>query len=496
MARTSSSARDWTVPRVGLLVGLPLSLLLSLSMPQLGNGRLWDALNRTLPTKITPRVVVVGIDDQALRDYGPPEFWPRELYAQVLSTLNAGGALAIGLDLQPDNPGLLATIGQAVTEPAGQAGIVVGTASSVAPAAGHGAEPEGLSTGLTTLLASRDGIVRSYQTALGSTAAPQASFAWQLARLAGKVPPLDTRRRLIRLTSPDPGLEPALPLRSVVNGTLGPAAVQGRVVLLGDTGRGAPTVRGPYHRQIPQVQMQARLVTSLLSAPFVMFPQWLTALLGALILTATVLLRRLWGFWLAFALLALSPVLWLAGILLPAVTFSLCAALGAGLVAAERAWTLRRLRAVDPLTGFGNRVALTRALEARWRRQGARPLGLLLVELGGVQEATRQYGPEAADELLIDLAGRLGRTKRRNELLFRWSANEFALLLGQDAAESLTRRAEELRQGLEPLTFRDVPLQASIGVALADKDMRSSAQLVEAARRDRTRARSLSGSGT
>ncbi|MFC4638587.1 CHASE2 domain-containing protein [Deinococcus hohokamensis] len=475
----------WAVPGPGLLVGVPLSLLLSLAAPQLGNSRLWDALNRTLPTPVAPRVLVVGIDDQALRDYGPPDRWPRELYAQVLGTLQASGAVAIGLDLPVENAASLNTVREAVR------GSVQG---KVVIATGPGASPQpGLLTGLDTLLPRRDGIVRSYQTALGTGAAGQPTFAWQLARLAGSSPPLDTRRRLIRLTSPDPGLEPALALHTVVNGTLNRAAVQGRVVLLGLTGSGAPRVRGPYHRLIPHVQTQARLVTSLLSRPFVAFPRWLTALLGALIVTATVLLRRLWGFWLAFALLALSPVLWLFGVLLPAVTFSLCAALGAALVAAERAWTLRRLAAVDPLTGFGNRVALTRALEARWRQRGARPLGLLLVELGGLRETTERHGREAGDELLRELASRLGRTKRRSDLLFRWGTDDFAVLLGHVTPERLARRAEEMRQLLSSLTFRDVALRASVGAAQTTPEMRSAVQLVEAASRDRTRARSLSG---
>ena len=44
------------------------------------------------------RVVVVGVDDTSLRDYGPPTVWPPELYAQALNTLDQAGVQTVGLD--------------------------------------------------------------------------------------------------------------------------------------------------------------------------------------------------------------------------------------------------------------------------------------------------------------------------------------------------------------------------------------------------------------
>ena len=53
-----------------LAAAVLLALLLSLLTPL--NVALWDALNRSLPTAPDPRVVVVGIDDQTLRDCNFP----------------------------------------------------------------------------------------------------------------------------------------------------------------------------------------------------------------------------------------------------------------------------------------------------------------------------------------------------------------------------------------------------------------------------------------
>lgn len=44
-------------------------------------------------------MVVVGIDDASLRDYGRLPGWPPELYAEALRTLDEAGARAVGLDV-------------------------------------------------------------------------------------------------------------------------------------------------------------------------------------------------------------------------------------------------------------------------------------------------------------------------------------------------------------------------------------------------------------
>ena len=74
-----------------------LAALLALLMP--ANPRLGDALNRALPSETDRRVVLVGIDDASLRDYGRIGTWPRELYGQALGTLEQAGATAVGIDV-------------------------------------------------------------------------------------------------------------------------------------------------------------------------------------------------------------------------------------------------------------------------------------------------------------------------------------------------------------------------------------------------------------
>ena len=68
------------------------------------NARWWDVLNRTFAAAPDPRVVVVGIDDVALRDYGRLSEWNRELYARAVATLRQAGARAVGIDVLFDSP--------------------------------------------------------------------------------------------------------------------------------------------------------------------------------------------------------------------------------------------------------------------------------------------------------------------------------------------------------------------------------------------------------
>lgn len=455
--------------------------MVSLLLPPLGNGRLWDALNRTLPTSARQQVVVVGIDDASLADYGPVSSWPPGLFSQALNTLEAAGARAIGLDLPFNDPAAAPALLRAAH---GREKVVLATAPGE-PVASAGQ----VNTGVGTLIRSQDDIVRSYTTAFQDGDRLQPTFAWQLARAGGAEVPLNTTRRLIRLTRPDPGRLPAIPFRNIVNGEVPRRELQGRVVLVGLTGRGRPEVRGPYHLLIPSVHMQARLVTSQLMAPFVTFPRWLRALLGVLVMVAAIRLRGLWGYGLAFALLALSVPLWLLGVLLPAVTLSLCAVLGAALVAVERIWTLRQLDFRDPSTGCGNRAAFMRAAEQRWQVQPQRPLGLVLLEISGLQQVNDLYGWKAGHEVLREVSGRLGQARGRRDMLFRWGPEEFAVLLDNVTEQELQHQRERLQTALSGLTYRQVPVQVSVASALSTPEMDSATQLVEAAHRDRHRTR-------
>lgn len=481
------SLARYTVPAAALLAAA-----LALLIPN--NLRLQDALNRALPSPADERVVVVGIDDASLRDYGRLDSWPRELYGQALKTLDEAGARAIGIDVILSDP---AQNDQRLADAFSRPNVVLATAPGEDSRAAH---PDWLSpTGVSALNVGSDGLVRSFQAAYreNDTASAQSklvpSLARQVAVIAGRDIPLDTAPRVLRYSRPDLQRLPVLSFRDVVNGNVRYSDLQGRVVLIGLTatglggGAGGQTLRDVTGEVTSGALLQARAVSSLLSPPFQQIPLWLTVLLCIVAASAAVLARGLWGFGIALLALSLALPLWLANIVLPGVTISLAAILGTALVALERWWNLRNLGTLDPLTGFGNRLAFTRAVEHRWGARGERPLGLLLVDLSGFRKVNDTYGRSAGDELLRDLAARIQTHKRRGDVIFRWGADEFAILLDNTDDLDLAVITERVQRSLDTINYRDIPLRASVGAATSTPDIRTPVELIEAASRSRYR---------
>jgi diguanylate cyclase (GGDEF)-like protein len=467
---------------------VPAAALLAAALALLpGDAALWDALNRALPSPPEPRVVVVGIDDATLRDYGRLDAWPADLYAQALRTLDEAGVQTIGLDVKlsqqvREQPGL--------RELFARPNMVLATEPG-APAPETPLNRRSLS-GISTLDADRKGTVRTFRTAYADRRGGlQPSFVRQLAVSAGQPVPLDTSPRLLRRFRSDPARLSVIPFRDVVNGNVRFGDLQGRVVLIGLTAEGQPGAawQDTAGTAVPAALLQARAVSTLLGPPLVQVPLWLTLLLCMGVAALAAALRGLWGFGLALGTLALAAPLWQLNVLFPGMSVSLSAILGTALVALERWWILRNLGVRDPLTGFGNRLAFTRALEGRWQGRRTRPLGLLLIDLSGFRKVNEAYGRPAGDELLRDLAARIGPHKRRGDLIFRWGPDEFAVLLDNTSAPELNDLTARMQESLGAVTYRDLTLRANVGGAITGPDTAIPNDLIEAASRSRYRTK-------
>ncbi|WP_420596968.1 CHASE2 domain-containing protein [Deinococcus sp.] len=466
-------------------IAAALAFLLSFVFPALlapVEARLWDVLNRNLAAPPDARVVVVGIDDLSLQDYGRLDTWNRELYARALATLQQAGVRVVGIDVLFDTP---APGDRALATALGRAGVVL--ASS--PQRPQGSRTWPATYGVSTLNIEGGGVNR-FQTAYRSQDQRLwPSFSAQLARLAGVPRPLDTDKRILRYLSPDQRDLPLLSFRDVVNGNVRFSALQDKVVLIGVTASGVPGNTFPDSRldPVPGVVLQARAVSSLLSPPFAPPSPWLFALICAVLAGGAALAGGFWGFGLASLGLGLSVPLYLTGWLFPGVTASLAALLGTLFVMLERIWTVRRVGSLDPLTGLGNRLAFTRAVETRWHARAARPIGLLLIDLGGFRRVNEVYGRSAGDELLRQVASSLRAERHKRNLVFRWGADEFAVLVENAEPGELIRLCQQLQLTLSELRYQDVPLRASIGQAISTPEMEQPAELAEQASRDRYR---------
>lgn len=162
---------------------------------------------------------------------------------------------------------------------------------------------------------------------------------------------------------------------------------------------------------------------------------------------------------------------------------------------------LRRLVAVDALTGIANRRHFDRSLERevrRARREG-RPLSLIFLDLDEFKRFNDSYGHPRGDEVLRLVAQTLNETFRRGgDFVARYGGEEFAVVLPDVDTRRAALYAERLRRRIWRLAIpydnssSTDRVTISGGVAtLAPRMKVSAAQLLRAADKALYRAKCL-----
>lgn len=162
---------------------------------------------------------------------------------------------------------------------------------------------------------------------------------------------------------------------------------------------------------------------------------------------------------------------------------------------------LRRLVAVDSLTGIANRRHFDRSLERevrRARREG-RPLSLIFLDLDEFKRFNDTYGHPRGDEVLRLVAQTLNETFRRGgDFVARYGGEEFAVVLPDVDARRAALYAERLRRRIWRLAIpygnssSAERVTISGGVATLAPSMKVSAdQLLRAADKALYRAKCL-----
>lgn len=135
-----------------------------------------------------------------------------------------------------------------------------------------------------------------------------------------------------------------------------------------------------------------------------------------------------------------------------------------------------RLATRDPLTGLANRMLLDdrldQALERARRTQGQ--VGVALIDLNDFKPINDNYGHDAGDRLLIEVADRLSKSMRASDTVARYGGDEFVVVMervhGRDDVRRLisavdTALAVPIREDSLELT-----VSASIGVSMYPDD--------------------------
>jgi len=111
---------------------------------------------------------------------------------------------------------------------------------------------------------------------------------------------------------------------------------------------------------------------------------------------------------------------------------------------------LRHQALHDPLTGLPNRSLLADRLVqalARAQRDGS-TVGAVFIDLDHFKAINDTFGHAAGDELLRQVAARLGAVVREGETLARFGGDEFVVVTTSDDRASLLPQAERLREAL------------------------------------------------
>jgi diguanylate cyclase (GGDEF)-like protein len=133
-----------------------------------------------------------------------------------------------------------------------------------------------------------------------------------------------------------------------------------------------------------------------------------------------------------------------------------------------------RLAIIDGLTEIANKrymfEFLTRELARSQRHH--RPLSLVMCDIDHFKAINDELGHLCGDHVLRELAGRLRRVVRAEELMARYGGEEFALVLPECTLENALVVGERLRKLVEEEPFHfdgtSLPVTISLGVACTE----------------------------
>lgn len=139
----------------------------------------------------------------------------------------------------------------------------------------------------------------------------------------------------------------------------------------------------------------------------------------------------------------------------------------------------------DPLTGLPNRLYLRDRIEraiAAVHRDPERRFALLYLDVDRFKLFNDSLGHLAGDEVLREVARRLGECVRDPDVVARLSGDEFAILLEHaplpETACNVAQRVQEALQRPMQVAGQELQASASIGVALGDRRYESIDELL------------------
>ncbi|WP_417668174.1 diguanylate cyclase [Roseibium sp.] len=118
--------------------------------------------------------------------------------------------------------------------------------------------------------------------------------------------------------------------------------------------------------------------------------------------------------------------------------------------------TLEQQALHDPLTGLFNRRFLEEQYDSfvNYSRQGGKPLWLMIIDVDHFKTYNDQYGHDAGDFVLTQLARQFRQSVKGDNVACRLGGEEFAIVMPNLSYEEALHCAEELRKSVEQLEFK------------------------------------------
>ncbi|GGA82568.1 hypothetical protein GCM10011369_25690 [Neiella marina] len=146
---------------------------------------------------------------------------------------------------------------------------------------------------------------------------------------------------------------------------------------------------------------------------------------------------------------------------------------------------LKQLAYSDPLTGLYNRTylmdSMVRAIEHSSSFQER--VVLFFLDLDRFKKINDTLGHRAGDDLLCEVANRLTRVTRADDIIARWGGDEFVVLVtGAFSDRAACDKAQDILDVMrEPLQLegREINIPTSVGIAIADNESVSADLLMQ-----------------
>lgn len=162
--------------------------------------------------------------------------------------------------------------------------------------------------------------------------------------------------------------------------------------------------------------------------------------------------------------------------------------------------SVRASAATDPLTGLANRASFYQILDERLalEKTGA-SAAVLFLDLDGFKDVNDRRGHQAGDALLAEVATRISRSVREQDLVARHGGDEFVVLLehmeNRAVAHAVAARIIEAISVPFGLEGDPIYLGVSIGVAFYPDHGQSGSELLKHADGAMYRAKNQGGRG-